>query len=112
MIVQEYEMPSERNDHQVRRVSSRNLQAAPSSASSVASSMSKWFKAQDKFGRGFGLKMDNGKGAMKTHVGTICTIIWVTIILVYGATKIDALVNKKSISILTTYSDLYFKDSQ
>ena len=54
--------------------------------------------------------MDNGKGAMKTHVGTICTIIWVTIILVYGATKIDTLVNKKSISILTTYSDLYFKD--
>lgn len=74
--------------------------------------MSKWFKAQDKFGRGFGLKMDNGKGAMKTHVGTICSIIWVTIIIVYGATKIDTLVNKKSISILTTYNDLYFKDSQ
>ena len=74
--------------------------------------MSKWFKAQDKFGRGFGLKMDNGKGAMKTHVGTICSIIWVTIIIVYGATQIDTLVNKKSISILTTYNDLYFKDSQ
>lgn len=56
--------------------------------------------------------MDNGKGAMKTHVGTICTIIWVTILVVYGATKIDTLINKKSISILTTYSDLYFKDFQ
>ena len=108
MIVQEYDMPSARNDHHLRRDVSRNLQT-PASSTNVAGSISKWFQAQDKFGRGFGLKMDSGKGAMKTHVGTLCTCIWVAIMIAYGGTKIDTLINKKGISILTTNSDMHFK---
>ena len=75
---------------------------------SAASSTSNWIRSQDKFGAGFGIKMDAGVDKNKTHMGTFCTLLWFVIIMSYAANKIDILINKKDTSILAATRDLYF----
>ena len=43
-------------------------------------------------------------------MGTFCTLIWVAIIVMFAWQKTDILINKKSVSILSTTKDLYYSD--
>ena len=54
--------------------------------------------------------MDAGVANIKTLMGTLCSLIWVGIIIVYAMQKIDILVWKKSVTILQSIKDLHFKD--
>ena len=69
-----------------------------------------FLKKYDWFGRPFGLKMDTGKGQVKSFMGTLCTLTWIIIMVVFALQKIDTLIGKKSIRILSSVKDLYFKD--
>lgn len=48
---------------------------------------------------------------MKTCMGTFCTLVWVSIIVIFAAQKTDILINKKKVSILSTTKDLFYSDS-
>ena len=69
-------------------------------------------KSYDKFPNRFALKMDDGVGAIKSYMGCFCTFIWVCIILVYAAQKIDVLAGKKGVKVLATVKDLHFEEKQ
>ena len=70
----------------------------------------KYIKSYDKFGKGFALKMDGGVGSLKTYMGLCCTIVWVVIILVFAAQKLDILINKKQVSVLGSKKLSFFSD--
>ena len=96
----------------MRQVS--NVQAVRPRNDSLANALDtthKWIKSKDKFGRGFGFKMDAGVGQIRTKMGTCCTLIWVIIILVYAMQKLDTLIFKKQISILSSKKELYFSET-
>ena len=55
--------------------------------------------------------MDAGVGQIKTKMCASCTLIWVIIILVYAMQKIDTLIGKKEVSILSSKKELYFSET-
>ena len=56
--------------------------------------------------------MDAGVGNIKTYMGTFCTVVWVIIILSYAAQKLDTLIGKKSITILSSVKEGHFAEDE
>ena len=57
------------------------------------------------------MKLDEGKSVVKSFCGSFCTIFLFTILLAYATQKIDILINRKNVDILSTVIDLQYSDA-
>ena len=62
-------------------------------------------RKQDKFGDGFHMKLSDGEDGVTSWMGTLCSIFLVIVLVMYTAQKIQVLVDKKGVSILTALND-------
>ena len=48
------------------------------------------------------MKLDEGKSAVKTMCGSICSFILLVVLVAYSAQKLDILINRKNVDILSS----------
>ena len=65
-------------------------------------------KDQDTYGQSMQLQLDEGKQVLKSMIGSICTLIIFVIVLGYMYLKIDVLISKKDIDILSTVEEFHY----
>jgi len=65
-------------------------------------------KNQDAFGEQFRMKLDAGKGDLRSIVGALCSIVVFLLVLGYSFLKFDVFYAKKDVDILSTLNDNYF----
>ena len=57
------------------------------------------------------MKLHDGKSAAPTWMGAICSIMLLLIVISYTYQKVDILINKKDVAILSSLYDSYFDSS-
>ena len=62
----------------------------------------------DKFGEKYGLHLDEGKDALPSKMGAICSIVLMIILIAYTGYKISIFGGKKSVDILQAVSKYHF----
>jgi len=65
----------------------------------------------DQFGQGFSMRLDGPQSQVSTLLGTLCTLMLAIIVLAYAYQKMDVLMNRKSVDILSTVSELAFEET-
>ena len=67
----------------------------------------------DNFSEGYNIKVDQGSETLPSKMGTVCSFTIFIVLIVYAQYKINILLNKQSVDILTTvYEDFFFDKSQ
>ena len=56
--------------------------------------------------------MEPGVGQVRSNLGLLCSMLWLTLIQLYALQKLDILVNKKGVSVLTSKKSLFFSDQE
>ena len=67
--------------------------------------------SQDMFGESFTMKLESDSDSIKTVFGSLCSIILLMVTLFYAYLKLDVLMEKKDVNVLSTVKDLYFDDT-
>ena len=62
----------------------------------------------DRFGVGFTMKVTDGKDKVKTWMGTFCTIFALIIVATYAIQKLDILLHKKDVDIISATKEFHF----
>ena len=62
----------------------------------------------DRFGEKYGLRLDDGKDALPSKMGTVCSIVLLIILVAYTGYKVSILGGKKSVDILQAVSKHHF----
>ena len=65
----------------------------------------------DKFTQSFTMQLDEGRGALPSWMGALCSFILFVVIIAYTCYKVDVLVGKKSVDILSAVNENYYDDS-
>ena len=65
-------------------------------------------KDRDQFAEGFNMKLDAGSADVRTYSGSICSLLLAFVVLLYTYLKIDVLINKKDITIMTAINNNFF----
>ena len=65
----------------------------------------------DKFGQSFKFLIDDGKDALPSKIGTLCSFLLTFAMVAYTGYKIYILEGKKSIDIIQAVQENYFDDS-
>ena len=66
-------------------------------------------KSQDGFGEGFSMTLDQGD-QVRTIMGTFCSLFLLLITLAYAYQKLDVLLQKKDVDVLSTTKDMFWTD--
>ena len=64
-------------------------------------------RKQDKFSEGFQMKLADGENSVPTWMGTLCSIILLIVIILYTVQKIEVLLTKKDVDVLTAINDTH-----
>lgn len=56
------------------------------------------------------MKLDEGSDSIKSLMGSICSILLTVLMVTYGYQKMDVLVSRKDVDVLSTVNDLHFTD--
>ena len=67
--------------------------------------------SQDMFGESFTMKLESDSDSIKTVFGSLCSIILLMVTLFYAYLKLDVLMEKKDVNVLSTVKDLYFDNN-
>ena len=62
----------------------------------------------DQFGENFSMKMEKDMSSLPTWMGTLFSIVLIFIVAAYSCQKIDILVNRKDVDIVTASIDSFF----
>ena len=62
----------------------------------------------DRFGEKYGLRLDDGKDALPSKMGTLCSIALLIIMVAYTGYKVSILKDRKSVDILQAVSKYHF----
>ena len=65
----------------------------------------------DQFGQSFTFLIDEGRDALPSKIGAICSILLFVVVLAYTVYKISVLEGKTSIDILQAVKENHFDDS-
>ena len=64
-------------------------------------------RSQDQFGESFHMKLKDGEDVVQTWMGSFCSIFLMAVIILYTIQKVDVLMEKKDVDILTSLNDSY-----
>ena len=56
------------------------------------------------------MKLDGGEEGLKSWMGSLCSIILATVMLAYMYQKMDVLIARKDVDVLSTINDQYYED--
>ena len=56
------------------------------------------------------MKLDGGEVGIKSWMGSLCSVILSTVMLAYMYQKMDVLIARKDVDVLSTTNDQHFKD--
>ena len=56
------------------------------------------------------MKLDGGQSHLKSWMGSLCTLIILIVVIAYSVQKMDVLINKKDVNVLSTIHKLYFDE--
>ena len=56
------------------------------------------------------MKLDEGSDSIKSLMGSLCSIMLTILILSYAYQKMDVLIERKDIDVLSTTNEMYFPD--
>ena len=65
---------------------------------------------QDQFSQAFQIRIDEGKDALPSMTGALCSILLLIILLAYAGYKISILEGKKSIDIIQAVIENHFDE--
>ena len=74
----------------------------------IARKISNGLKTQDNFGEAFHMKLDNGANDLKSIMGSLCSLIVLLFVVAYAGQKMEILLNKKDVDVLSTVNDSHF----
>ena len=75
---------------------------------SVRDAMGNKLKDQDLFGQKFRMKLDAGKDDLRSIIGSLCSLILISVLCMFAVLKFEVLINKKDVDIMSTINDNYF----
>ena len=65
----------------------------------------------DKFGQSFAMRLEEGRNALPSRIGALCSIIFVITLLSYAGYKIWILEGRKNVNILQAVKEDHFADT-
>lgn len=51
------------------------------------------------------MKLDEGKGKIESLLGSLCSVLLTILMITYGYQKMDVLIAKKDVDVLSTVND-------
>ena len=64
----------------------------------------------DFFGHTFHMSLDKGRDEVNSYTGSICSFLVFFLICIYGTLKIDVLIAKKDVDMLSAILDYYYDE--
>ena len=64
-------------------------------------------QGQDQFGMTFHMKLSDGEDVVPTWMGAFCSMVLMFILLAYTLQKVEVMLSKKDVDILTALNDSY-----
>ena len=68
------------------------------------------FKQQDIFGESFAQKLNGDNTVVQSYVGSVCTLMIFLVTILYALQKMDVIISKKDVDILSTVKEGFFDD--
>ena len=65
----------------------------------------------DRFGDEFLMKFDGGKKKLQTYTGVIMSVLMLVVLIAYSAIKVDILLSKKQVDIISAINEEYFDEN-
>ena len=84
------------------------MMRAGSRCKSAKETMENKLRDQDMFGQQFRMKLDAGSDDLRSIVGSLCSFILIILVCMFTYLKIDVLVNKKDVDIMSTINDNFY----
>ena len=66
---------------------------------------------QDKFGQSPKMRLDGGKDALPSHMGALCSIVLLILLVAYAGYKVSVLEGRKAVDILQAIHEDHFDGS-
>ena len=70
-----------------------------------------WLLNRDRFTEPFQMRLNDGQTALSTWTGSICSMSLLIILLIYTYLKVDILIERKDVNILSALNDSFFDGS-
>ena len=67
-------------------------------------------KSTDLFSERFRMRLDDGEASISTVTGALCSLLIVILLVLYFYLKLDVLVYRKDVDVLSTLKDYQFDD--
>ena len=64
----------------------------------------------DRFGQSFTMKFEGGKTELKSMTGAILSILLIIILLSYTALKVDNLIRRRQVDIISAINEDFYED--
>ena len=64
----------------------------------------------DRFGDEFLMKFDGGRKKLQTCTGSIMSVLMLIILIIYCTLKVDVLLNKKQVDIISANNEEHFDE--
>ena len=64
------------------------------------------------FSERFRMKLDDGKDSVQTITGALCSLFIVALVLLYSYLKLDILLHRKDVDVLSTTKDFEISESE
>ena len=65
----------------------------------------------DRFGDEFLMKFDGGRKKLQTCTGSIMSILMLILLIIYTILKVDVLLNKKQVDIISANNEEHFDEN-
>ena len=66
----------------------------------------------DRFGDEFLMKFDGGRKKLQTCTGSIMSILMLILLIIYTTLKVDVLLNKKQVDIISANNEEHFDEDK
>ena len=76
-----------------------------------AGSFEKKFLDLDKFGQAFVFNIEQGRSSLRSKIGASCSIIFITILIVFTGYKINIMKQKQQIDVLSVIQENIIDES-
>ena len=68
------------------------------------------FLSIDQFSENFTMKLDGENDQVRTFMGSLCSIVLLTVVLAYAYQKVDVYINKRDVDIMTSVQRAFFDE--
>ena len=77
----------------------------------TVSKVGNWVKSKDWFGHSFSMKLDKDENAVRSIIGSICSLALFIVVVLYTILKYDIMESKKGNIVVETVHDSYYDEN-